>query len=138
MILTMNNVSFNDNYLQRCTVLPWELEWHLLMPIFFSPNLRQTLYQPRTWWCYIDGIFMIWTHSVDDLQTFTTYLNTIHHTIKFTCNHSFTPMPFLDVNVSLNMVKSLLIFTLNLLTNINTCYILHVTPNTLNELFHSA
>ena len=34
-------------------------------------------------------------------------------------------------------VKSLLTFTLNLLKNINTCYILYVTPNTLNELFHS-
>ena len=39
---------------------------------------------------------------VDDLQTFTTYLNAIHATIKFTCNHSFTSIPFLDVNASLN------------------------------------
>ena len=55
----------------------------------------------HTWWRYIDGIFMIWTHSVDDLQTFTTYLNNIHPTIKFTSNYSFTSIPFLDVNVSL-------------------------------------
>ena len=27
---------------------------------------------------YIDDVFMIWTHSVDDLQTFPTYLNNIH------------------------------------------------------------
>ena len=44
---------------------------------------------------------MIWTHSLDDLQTFTTYLNNIHPTIKFTSNHSFTSIPFLDVSVSL-------------------------------------
>ena len=55
----------------------------------------------HTWWRYIDDIFMIWTHSVDDLQTFTTYLNNIHPTIKFTSNYSFTSIPFLDVNVSL-------------------------------------
>ena len=44
---------------------------------------------------------MIWTHSLDDLQTFTTYLNNIHPTIKFTSNHSLTSIPFLDVSVSL-------------------------------------
>ena len=53
------------------------------------------------WWRFIDDIFMIWTHSLDDLQTFTTYLNNIHPTIKFTSNHSFTSIPFLDVSVSL-------------------------------------
>ena len=43
----------------------------------------------------------LWTHSVDDLKTFTTYLNNIHPTIQFTSNYSFTSIPFLDVNVSL-------------------------------------
>ena len=56
-------------------------------------------YQPHTWWRYIDDIFMIWTHSVDDLHAFTSYLNSIHLTIKFTSNYSFTSIPFLDVNV---------------------------------------
>ena len=44
---------------------------------------------------------MIWTRSVQDLNTFTSFLNDIHPTIKFTCDHSFTSIPFLDVNVSL-------------------------------------
>ena len=44
---------------------------------------------------------MIWTRSVHDLQTFSTNLNNIHPTIKFTSNYSFTSIPFLDVNVSL-------------------------------------
>ena len=47
----------------------------------------------------IDDIFMIWTHFVDDLHAFTSYLNSIHPTIKFTSNYSFTSIPFLDVNV---------------------------------------
>ena len=42
---------------------------------------------------------MIWTHSVDDLHAFTSYLNSIHPTIKFTSNYSFTSIPFLVVNV---------------------------------------
>ena len=45
---------------------------------------------------------MTWTHSVDHLHAFTSYLNSIHPTIKFTSNHSFTSIPFFDVNVSVN------------------------------------
>ena len=44
---------------------------------------------------------MIWTHFLDDLQTFTTYLHNIHPTIRFASNYSFTSIPFLDVSVSL-------------------------------------
>ena len=35
-------------------------------------------------------IFMIWTRSVQDLNTFTSFLNEIHPTIKFTRDYSFT------------------------------------------------
>ena len=48
---------------------------------------------------------MIRTRSVQDLNTFTSFLNEIHPTIKFTCDHSFTSIPFLDVNVSLHNGK---------------------------------
>ena len=42
---------------------------------------------------------MIWAHSVDDVHAFSSYLNSIHPTIKFTSNYLFTSIPFLDVNV---------------------------------------
>ena len=47
-------------------------------------------------------IFMIWTHTEDELRTFITYLNNIYHTIKFTSSHSATYISFLDVKVSLS------------------------------------
>ena len=107
MILTMNNFSSNDkHYLQmhgtaiRTRMAPFYA--NLFLAKFETNALSRARHQPHTWWRYIDDIFMIWTHSVDDLQTSTTYLNAIHATIKFTCNHSFTSIPFLDVNVSLN------------------------------------
>ena len=87
--------------------LPWEplrmapSYANLFLAKFETDAFSRAPYQPHTWWRYIDDIFMIWTHSVDDLQTFTTYLNNIHPTIKFTSNYSFTSIPFLDVNVSL-------------------------------------
>ena len=144
MILTMNNFTFNDkNYLQiHGTAMGTRMApsyAKLFLAKFETDAISRAPYQPHTWWRYIDEIFMIWTQSVD-LQTFTTYLNNIHPTIKFTSNYSFTSTPFLDVNVSdLSLtVKSRLTFTLNLPTNINTYYNLHVSLNTLRELFHSA
>ena len=74
---------------------------NLFLAKFETDALLRAPFQPYIWWRFIDDIFMIWTHSLDDLQTFTTYLNNIHPTIKFTSNHSFTPIPFLDVSVSL-------------------------------------
>ena len=59
-------------------------------------------HQPHTWWRFIDDIFMIWTHTEDELHTFITYPNNIHPTIIFTSSHSATSISFLDVKVSLD------------------------------------
>ena len=45
---------------------------------------------------------MIGTEGSDNLKIFIDYLNNIHPTIKFTSSHSYTNVPFLHVNVSLN------------------------------------
>ena len=41
------------------------------------------------------------TEGLENLNTFVTYLNNLHPTIKFTSNHSLTNVPFLDVMVSI-------------------------------------
>ena len=74
---------------------------NLFLAKFETDALRNAPFQPHTWWRYIDDIFIIRTHSVDNLHTFTSYLNSIHLTIKFTPNYSHTSIPFLDVNVLL-------------------------------------
>ena len=94
MILTMNNFTFNDrHYLQmHGTAMGTRMApsyANLFLAKFETDALSRAPYQPHTWWRYIDDIFMIWTHSVDDLHAFTSYLNTIHPTIKFTSNKKF-------------------------------------------------
>ena len=61
---------------------------------------------------------------VQDLNTFTSILNDIHPTIKFTCDCSFTFIRFLDVSVSLHNGKIVTTFTPNLQTNTNTLWYL--------------
>ena len=107
MILTMNSFTFNDkHYLQIHGTAMGTRMAPSYANLFFAKietdALSRAPHQPHTWWRYIDDIFMIWTHSVDDLHAFTSYLNSIHPTIKFTSNYSFTSIPFLDVNVFLN------------------------------------
>ena len=36
------------------------------------------------WRRFIDDILMLWTGTPDDLNTFLDYINTFHHSIKFT------------------------------------------------------
>ena len=60
--------------------------------------------QPRalqSWYCYIDDIFCVWQYGEDELQRFTSHLNKVHSTIKFTIEKSRTLVNFLDTTVSL-------------------------------------
>ena len=106
MILTMNNFTFNDKHYLQTHGIAMGTQMapsytNLFLAKFETDALLRAPFQPYIWWRVIDDIFMIRTHSLDDLQTFTTYLNNIHPTIKFTSNYSLTSIPFLDVSVSL-------------------------------------
>ena len=140
MILTMNNFSFNDKpYLQTHgtameTRMAPSYANHFLAK-FETYALSRAPFQPFIWPHYIDDIFMIWTRSVQDLNTFRSSSKDIHPTIKFTYDYSFSSIPFLDVNVSLlTMAKSSLTFTRNLQTNTNSYYIRPAIPYTPNLL----
>ena len=107
MILTMNSFVFNNTlYIQtHGTAMGTRMApsyANLFLAKFETGALTYESYQPHTWWRFIADIFMIWTHTEDELRTFITYLNKIHPTIKFTSPHSATSSSFLDVKVSLS------------------------------------
>ena len=104
IILTMNNFEFDDkHYLQihgTATGNKMAPSYaNLFLAKFETDALSHAPHQPHTWRRYIDDIFMIWTHTEQDLLSFTSYLNSIHPTLKFTSNHYSKSLPFLDVNV---------------------------------------
>jgi len=74
---------------------------NLFLAKFEHDALRNAPYLPHTWLRFLDDIFFIWTEGSDKLRVFVDYLNNLHPTIKFTCSHSLTNIPFLDVMVSL-------------------------------------
>jgi len=106
MVLTMNNVSLNnEHYLQNTEQLYWKPAWHNRTPVYSWANLSNSLLKPFIWWRLIDHIFMIWTHGEKHLKIFIAgYLNSIHPSIKFTHEYSSSQhqaLPFLDVQVHL-------------------------------------
>ena len=57
---------------------------------------------PEVFWRFIDDIFGVWVHGEKALLDFVAQLNSIHTTIKFTLNYSYTTVEFLDVKVTRN------------------------------------
>ena len=51
---------------------------------------------------FIDDIFAIWTHGIEKLQQFLTYINKFHPTIKFDCTYSHKTVNFLDTTIYIN------------------------------------
>ena len=112
--------------------------------LFFSgstpplPPTGNAPYLPHTWLKFLDDIFVFWTEGPNKLKVFVDYLNNLHPTIKFTCSHSLTNIPFLDLMVSL---KDSLIETdlYTKPTDKHNIYLSpHTTPPTLNVAFHIA
>ena len=85
----------------------WGQGWLLHTPTKFETDaLSRAPFQPFIWVRYINDIFMIWTRSVLDLNTFTFFLNDIHTTMKFTGDYSFTSYPFSMSTSHFTMAKS--------------------------------
>ena len=61
--------------------------------------LEQSQYKPWLWWRYIDDVFLVWTHGEEKLLEFVDFLNSAHHSIKFTVEYSKETVNFLDVQV---------------------------------------
>jgi len=72
-----------------------------MAPSYEQQFLSTQTLQPIMWWRYIDDIFLIWTYSESELQTFFENLNQYHPTIKFTSDYSSTEAIFLDTRVYL-------------------------------------
>ena len=104
MVLELNNFQFNgQNYLQiggtamGTRVAPTLA--NLFMGHFEEKHVYTYKSKPLLWVRFIDDIFMIWTHGRKELEDFTTHLNTVHQTIKFTSTVSEKEISFLDTKI---------------------------------------
>ena len=57
-------------------------------------NLPDDKPKPLIWLRCIDDAFAIWTHDIDHIKTFKTWLNSRNDDIKFTCTYSDISIEF--------------------------------------------
>ena len=112
LVLQSMNFTFNDDhYLQvggtamGTGVAPNYA--NLFMDRFETKALEGWDNKPLLWLRFIDDIFMIWTHGLDELHKFISYLNSIHPKIKFTHEHSLNSIDFLDTTVKIDSDRML-------------------------------
>ena len=107
LVLTLNNFKFDGkNYLQiGGTAMGTRLApsfANIFMYHFEEQHVYPYPYKPTLWLRYIDDIFMVWDHGLDELNKFIQHLNTSMDSIKFTTEISDSELNFLDVKVSVN------------------------------------
>ena len=68
---------------------------NVFMHHFESKYLTQAPVQPFLWKRFIDDIFVIFTCSDEEIQSFIKWINAVHPTIKFTADINKNGVPFL-------------------------------------------
>ena len=64
--------------------------------------------KPLVWKRFIHDIFMVWTHGEGSLNHFIEYLISLHESIKFTHEFSYSDINFLDTTVKFNVNRELI------------------------------
>ncbi|XP_053383089.1 uncharacterized protein LOC128549717 [Mercenaria mercenaria] len=105
LVLQNNYFKFDENfYLQKMgTSMGSSMApsyGSLFMGKFEQDFLRNRDIQPTLWLRFLDDIFMVWDHSLEELELFIRELNSFHPDIKFTHTISQDSLSFLDVNIS--------------------------------------
>lgn len=113
MILTMNIFVFNGlYYLQRigtamgskvaptfANIFMGNLETQILRN---CGKFKGMIYK-QFWRRYIDDIFILWQGTEEELKEFLNYINSFHHSIKFTADYDFgtRTISYLDIKVTI-------------------------------------
>jgi hypothetical protein len=110
-VLTKTNFEFNgEDYLQiggtsmGTNVAPSYAI--LFMDKLECRALNEVPLKPLFYGRYIDDIFMIWQHGVENLSHFIQHMNNIHHNIKFTMEYSPDQVNFLDTTVVIDKIHN--------------------------------
>ncbi|MCP4473276.1 MAG: hypothetical protein GY821_01625 [Gammaproteobacteria bacterium] len=73
----------------------------LFMCNFEEKLLAMTQKKPLIWWRYVDDVFCIWPHAIQDLDEFLKQMNQLHPSIKFTLELERNgSLSFLDVKIT--------------------------------------
>ena len=72
---------------------------NIMMAIFEEEVLERSVKKPLAYYRFLDDIFIIWQHSLEEFRDFFHLLNNYKPSIKFTQTISLTSIDFLDVTL---------------------------------------
>ena len=111
LIIQLLHINVNHNYFEFATLI-FQQTTGTAMGTAFSPTIanifmsvilrrfiRTQRHHPLLLKRYIDDIFIIWTKSLKQLDTFLTELNNFHPSLHYTHEHSTESTDFLDLTV---------------------------------------
>ena len=89
LILTINNFLFNSKFCLQIKGCAMETICAPACANIFMPKFGERCIYPliknkfRSYWCFINHIFMVWTKSENKLKSFINEINKKHYSIKF-------------------------------------------------------
>ena len=106
-ILTLNYFEFNDTVYHQVSGTAMGTKMAPNYANIFMGHLEKQLLnlhpvKPTLWLRYIDDIFCIYPGNENEANNFLLFLNSHHHSIKFTADISNRSVNFLDVTVLVN------------------------------------
>lgn len=110
MVLELNSFEFNQEYFRQISGTAMGTKMapnyaNIFMGKLESEFLAQSSLKPLLYRRYIDDIFLIWTHSEDELLNFIDTYNAVHPNVHFTHTYSQETVNFLDVTVTIEQDK---------------------------------
>ena len=113
MVLSMNNFTFNgDNYIQVGGTAMGTKAAPGFANCFMGDFEEKYVYpykqQPLKYLRFLDDCFLIWQHSLEDLNAFVNHMNTQMESIKFTMEVSKDHVNFLATQVRINHINNTL------------------------------
>ncbi|CAN7948048.1 unnamed protein product [Ixodes hexagonus] len=107
LVLELNSFEFNDQFFLQISGTAMGTKMspnyaNIFMASIESKFLGRHHLKPAFYKRYIDDIFMIWTHSEQELLQFIAEFNTAHPNITLTHEYSKNSINFLDVTVQIN------------------------------------
>ena len=130
LILKRNYFTFSGKFYQQIQGTAKGSPYALYYAKIFMTTIEQHIlhnapmgHTPMFWKRFIGDIIFIWPHSLEDLQNFLQYTNTVHKTIKFEANYSNTNIHFFDTIINLQKEGGITISLYEKPTD--TCNLLH-------------
>ena len=111
LIIRLLHINVNHNYFEFASLVFQQVKGTAMgaafsptaANIFMSVTIRRFLCtqskQPLLLVRYIDNIFMIWTHTEDELKIFLVYLNSHNPALSYTYHYSLSTVDFLDLTI---------------------------------------